>query len=136
MTMQEQFEIHNGVLVTYMDAAPEVTVPEGVHTIADGAFKGMAWLLKVSLPSSIQKIGAEAFKGCRQLAEINFPEGLTEIGEFAFHRCHKLTELIFPKTLTKVEGYAFLYCDGLKSSWKVRKVWDEAAFPIIYRWRT
>ena len=114
MTMQEQFEIHNGVLVTYKDAAPEVTVPEGVHTIADGAFKGMAWLLKVSLPSSLQKIGAEAFKGCRQLAEINFPEGLTEIGEFAFHRCHKLTELIFPKTLTKVEGYAFLYCDGLK----------------------
>ena len=102
------------VLITYKGADAQIQVPEGVREIGEGAFKGMAWLLKVSLPSTLKRIGATAFKGCRQLREINFPEGLTEIGEYAFHRCHGMEEMIFPGTLTKVEGYAFLYCDGLK----------------------
>ena len=114
MLTEKHFEIEEGVLKAYLGADAEAQVPEGVHTIGDGAFKGMAWLLKVTLPSSIKRIGATAFKGCRQLKEINFPEGLSEIGEYAFHRCHQIEELIFPKSLTKVEGYAFLYCDGLK----------------------
>ena len=114
MLMQDQFEIEEGVLKAYLGAGPEVQIPEGVHTIGEGALKGMAWLLKVSLPSSLKRIGATAFKGCRQLKEITFPEGLEEIGEYAFHRCHKIEEMIFPKSLTKVDGYAFLYCDGLK----------------------
>lgn len=114
MLTEDQFEIEEGVLKAYLGTGAEAQIPEGVHTIGDGAFKGMAWLLKVTLPSSVRRIGATAFKGCRQLKEINFPEGLAEIGEYAFHRCHQLEELIFPKSLTKVEGYAFLYCDGLK----------------------
>ena len=114
MLTENQFEIEEGVLKAYLGAGAEAQVPEGVHTIGDGVFKGMAWLLKVTLPSSIKRIGATAFKGCRQLKEINFPEGLSEIGEYAFHRCHQIEELIFPKSLTKVEGYAFLYCDGLR----------------------
>ncbi len=114
MLMQEQFEIENGVLVAFLGTGAEALVPEGVLAIGEGAFKGMAHLLKVCLPSSLKSIGATAFKGCRQLKEINFPEGLTEIGEYAFHRCHALEELVFPKSLTKVDGYAFLYCDGLK----------------------
>ncbi|MBE5863317.1 MAG: hypothetical protein E7295_10760 [Lachnospiraceae bacterium] len=114
MLVQDQFEIEDGVLKAYLGAGPEVQIPEGVHTIGEGALKGMAWLLKVSLPSSLKRIGATAFKGCRQLREITFPEGLEEIGEYAFHRCHKIKEMIFPKSLTKVDGYVFLYCDGLK----------------------
>ena len=114
MLVQNQFEIEDGILKTYLGADPEVTVPEGVREIGEGAFKGMAWMLKVTLPSTLKRIGATAFKGCRQLREIRFPEGLEEIGEYAFHRCHGIEEMLFPKTLTKVEGYAFLYCDGLK----------------------
>ena len=114
--MQELFEIENGVMKAYTGPDPEVTVPEGVHTIGDGVFKGMAWLLKVTLPSSVKKIGDGAFKGCRQLKSINFPDGLQEIGEYAFHRCHGIDEMTFPKSVTNVGPYAFLYCDSLKKA--------------------
>jgi hypothetical protein len=114
MLVQEQFEIEDGVLKSYLGTDPEIQIPEGVHTIGEGALKGMAWLHGVSLPTSLKRIGATAFKGCRQLKEITFPDGLEEIGEYAFHRCHGIEEMIFPKSLKKVDGYAFLYCDGLK----------------------
>lgn len=112
--MQDQFEIENGILKAYTGTDAEIQVPEGVHTIGDDTFKGMAWILKVSLPSTLVKIGDRAFKGCRQMKEITFPEGLAEIGEYAFHKCHCVEELIFPKSMTKAGAFAFLYCDGLK----------------------
>ncbi|MBP5282459.1 MAG: leucine-rich repeat protein [Lachnospiraceae bacterium] len=114
MLRNDQYKIEDGILTAYLGTDAEVHVPEEVHTIGEGAFKGMAWITKVVLPPTIKKIGAFAFKGCRQMREIIIPEGLTEIGEYAFHRCHKLEELNLPKSLTKVDGYAFLYCDGLK----------------------
>ena len=70
--VQDQFEIENGILKAYTGSDATVEVPEGVETIADGVFKGMAWLLSVKLPSTLKKIGLSAFKGCRQLREINF----------------------------------------------------------------
>ncbi len=114
MLIQNQFEIEDGVLIAYLGEKPEVQIPEGVHTIGDGAFKGMSWLLSVNLPVTLKKIGAMAFKGCRRIAKLSFPDGLQEIGEYAFHRCHDLEELVFPESMTKVESCAFLYCDGLK----------------------
>ncbi len=116
MVMPDIFEIEEGVLKAYKGAEHEVTVPDGVTAIGDGAFKGLAWLKKVKLPDSVKSIGNTAFKGCRQLEEISISGGLTEIGEYAFHRCHKLKELVFPKSLKKVGDFAFLYCDGLEKA--------------------
>ena len=110
----EQFKIEEGILKAYTGPDAEVVVPEGVHTIGEGVFKGMAWILKVTLPATLKRIEDTAFKGCRQLKEINIPEGLLSIGEYAFHRCHQINEFVFPKTLTEVGNCAFLYCDGLK----------------------
>ncbi|MCR5325012.1 MAG: leucine-rich repeat domain-containing protein [Lachnospiraceae bacterium] len=114
MIIQDQFEIEDGILKAYTGPDAEIQIPEGVHTIGDGVFKGMSWILKVILPASIKKIGASAFKGCRKLKKIDFPDGLSEIGDHAFHRCHDLQEMIFPRSVTRVGSHAFLYCDGLK----------------------
>lgn len=110
-----KFIIEDGVLKAY-DAGTEtdIRIPEGVHTIGEGVFKGMSWILSVELPSTLKTISASAFKGCRKMKSITFPEGLLEIGEYAFHKCHDLEELLIPKTMTKVGSCAFLYCDGLK----------------------
>ena len=116
MLIQDVFEIENGILKAYTGESAEIAVPEGVHTLAEDVFKGMAWITKVSLPSTLRIIGARAFKGCRQIREISFSEGLEEIGEYAFHKCHAITELIFPNTMTQVGAFAFLYCDHLKKA--------------------
>ena len=111
---QNQIIISNGILELYQTYDSEITIPEGVHTIAEGALKGNAGLRRVVLPSTLKTICASAFKGCRQLHDIQFPEGLEEVGDYAFNRCHNLEELIFPKTMTKIGAFAFLYCDNLK----------------------
>ena len=112
--MQNQFEIENGILKSYLAPDAEVVIPEGVHTIGDGVFKGMSWITRITLPSSLKKIGSFAFKGCRKLGTVEFPDGLEEIGEYAFHRCHDIEELIFPESMTRVGSHAFLYCDGVR----------------------
>ena len=83
MLVQDHFEIEEGVLKAY-DAGTEtdICIPEGVHTIGDGVFKGMSWILNVRFPGSLKKIGASAFKGCRQIKKISFPGNLSEIGEY------------------------------------------------------
>lgn len=115
MQTENIFTIENGVL-TACDSGTDsiISIPEGVHTIANGVFKGMSWLLEVNLPSTLKIVGAEAFKGCRQIKKLVFPDGLTEVGEYAFHKCHSLKELTFPPTMKKVGSCAFLYCDNLK----------------------
>ena len=89
--------ISSGILTLCQTYDAEITIPEGVHTIAEGALKGNAGLRKVVLPSTLKTIGAAAFKGCRQLHDIQFPDGLEEVGDYAFNRCHAIEELIFPK---------------------------------------
>lgn len=111
----DRFDIEDGVLKAY-DAGTEtdIRIPEGVHTIGEGAFKGMSWILNVEFPSTLKRVGDSAFKGCRQLKKLVFPEGFLEVGDYAFHKCHMLEELVFPGSMTKVGDCAFLYCDGIK----------------------
>lgn len=111
---QSTITISSGILTICQTYDAEITIPEGVHTIAEGALKGNASLRKVVLPSTLKTIGAAAFKGCRQLHDIQFPDGLEEVGDYAFNRCHAIEELVFPKSMTKIGAFAFLYCDNLK----------------------
>ncbi len=114
LTSEDQFNIENGILKAYTGTDHEIVIPVGVDEIGDGAFKGLAWIAKVTMPGSVKRIGNHAFKGCRKLKEIVLSESLCEVGEYAFHRCHDLEELIFPASMTKVGSHAFLYCDSLK----------------------
>ena len=55
MLIQDQFEIEDGILKAYTGAGPDVIIPEGVHTIGEGVFKGMAWILKVKTSGVIKE---------------------------------------------------------------------------------
>lgn len=92
-----------------------ITVPYGIHTIGEGAFKGFTSLEQVILPETVTVLEADAFKGCRRLREIVLPENLKEIGDYAFHRCHQLREIVLPPTVEKLGNCVFLYCDSLET---------------------
>ena len=59
----EQLQIQDGVLISYTGREEIVTVPEGIHTIGEGAFKACVSLRKVELKEGVCHIGAYAFKG-------------------------------------------------------------------------
>jgi len=113
--MQEHFYIEDGILTRYDGTENIVFIPDTVHTIGPGVFRGKAWLTEVHLPSGLRSIGAEAFKGCGKLGNMVFPEGLTYIGEHAFQRCKEMTEIILPDSLTQIERCAFRDCVNLEA---------------------
>lgn len=112
--MAEYYQIQNGVLVRYTGREEVLQVPEGIHTVGEGAFKGCVSLKKVVLPSGLNCIMGDAFKGCRKLEEIVIPDGVSYIGRYAFHRCHALQRAILPSSVEELGECAFLYCDSLQ----------------------
>ena len=89
----------------------EVTIPEGVTSIGDGAFFHLENLTKVHLPESLTSIGRQAFDGCVKLSDINIPGNIESIGIQAFQNCAGLETLELPNTLISLEYRAF-------SGWK------------------
>ena len=63
-----------------------MTLPEGVTTIGDGAFRECSSLTSVTLPEGVTTIGEYAFKGCSSLTSVTLPEGVATIGRGAFNR--------------------------------------------------
>lgn len=108
-----EFIIKDGILEAYTGREQEICVPEGVHTIGEGAFKACVSLERVVLPESLTCIGDHAFKGCRRLAGIRIPEGVSRIGCYAFHRCHALQKIALPSLVEELGDCVFLYCDSL-----------------------
>ncbi len=91
-----------------------VVVPEGVKTIASGAFRSCSYLEKAVLPRSLTTLGAEAFKMCLRLEECAVPAGVTELNAETFAFCSALKQVDLPEGLIKISANCFDNCYGLK----------------------
>ena len=92
----------------------DLTIPEGVTTIGEGAFKGWASLQSVRLPESLTSIGEYSFAYCSSLKSINIPDGIVEIPNYAFDRCSNLEEVSIGANVASVGDMAFLDCNCIK----------------------
>ncbi len=86
---------------TGKDAA-SYNIPEGVKTVANGAFFGGDDLKSVTIPDGVRAIGQQAFQDCRGLTEIRLPHSLKTIGYWAFYDCTSVKDV---------------YYDGTRSDW-------------------
>ena len=80
------FIIENDVLIKYKGADEEVSLPEGITSIGD-----------------------EAFRGCKSLTSIILPDGITSIGDSVFWDCTRLTSIAIPGSVTKIGRSAFFW---------------------------
>ena len=90
-----------------------VTIPEGVTTIGEEAFRNCWYLTNVVFPNSLTSIGDSAFEDCDNLTELVLPVGLSEVGERAFAGCSQLKTVTLPSTLTKIGYFMFYNCAEL-----------------------
>ncbi|MBQ8928537.1 MAG: leucine-rich repeat protein [Oscillospiraceae bacterium] len=90
------------------------TVPDGVTSIAEGAFAGCTKLTQIVLPEGVKEIGSGAFDGCTALETVELPEGLTTIGRETFLGCTALRELTIPKSVTKLGYRSVVDCTSLE----------------------
>lgn len=114
--MAGDYQIENGILKRYTGREETIEIPEGIHTIGEGALKGCVSLKRAVLPPGLQSIEEDAFKGCRRLEEVVIPDGTACIGRYAFHRCHALQRVLLPPSVQELGEYAFLYCDSLREA--------------------
>ena len=99
-----------------------LTIPEGVDTIASGAFANQPALKEVTLPSSIKSIGSSAFANCYNLQKVtfakseNYAETLTTLSASLFSGCTSLSEIVgMPATVKTLGDSVFANCKALTS---------------------
>ena len=101
------FNIINGILISYNGNDEVVTVPDSVKRIGENVFYSNKTIKKVILPSSLESIESSAFALCSNLTEINLPQSLKTIGERAFEYCENLTDIELPLLLKTIEFETF-----------------------------
>ena len=79
--------VGDGILLAYNGRYAEVQIPEGVKTIAPGAFSKHGEMYSVILPSTLTTIGEEAFSECVNLSKVTGGENLRSIEDRAFMGC-------------------------------------------------
>ena len=87
--------------VTYKSKITSVVMPNGLTTLADGAFNGCTSLNNVGWSPALTSIGENAFNNTG-FTSITVPEGVTSIGFQAFAYCANLGSITFPATLETV----------------------------------
>lgn len=79
--------VGDGILLAYNGSYTEVQIPEGVKTIAPGAFSKHGEMYSLELPSSLVTIEEDAFNGCVNLAKVTGGDNLVSIQDRAFMGC-------------------------------------------------
>lgn len=91
----------------------ELTIPDSVTTLDDGALQSCFSLRSVRLPETLEKIGAHVFESCTAMESIEIPASVTTIGSNAFASCPSLTEITIPASVTLIDPTAFSLSDNV-----------------------
>ena len=111
----EEFEIVDGVLISYNGNDTEVTVPDTVTKIGKEAFKNRNDITNIVLPLSVTAIESSAFYRCTSLTSLTLPQNITTIADKAFYGCSGLTVITLPKYLDTIASTALTGCTSLES---------------------
>lgn len=115
LAADSDFTIVNGVLTKYNGSGGDVTIPEEVSAIGDGAFSGCNNLTRVTIPFSVTSIGNYAFNDCYELSAVFIPDTVTQIGYYAFCGCWSLSSVTIPDSVLTIGDHAFNFCSSLVS---------------------
>ena len=94
------------ILLSYKGEGGNISIPEGVKTIAAGCFTGNTDITGVSIPASVRTIGEDAFNGCTSLNTISLSNGVERIEDRAF-RDTDLSTLSIPPSVQEIGLGAF-----------------------------
>ncbi|MCQ2188561.1 MAG: leucine-rich repeat domain-containing protein [Paludibacteraceae bacterium] len=93
------------------DYFEEITLPNGITSIEDYAFKNCSKLKTISMPNGMYSLGTGAFKGCSSLEKIDLSNtSIMQIPQECFYGCSSLDSLVIPKKANYLYDSAFAYC--------------------------
>ena len=85
------------------------TIPDGVSTIVDGAFRGSKYLEEVIFSHTVQYVEDDSFRDCKALKSVDLGDGVTSVGVSAFYQCTSLETVKIPNGLNEIGSGAFEY---------------------------
>lgn len=91
------------------------TIPTGVKTISQYAFRNSEQLEEVIIPDTVTKIGEGAFYGCSSLSKISIPQKIRAIRPYTFFNCSSLKNIKLPSKLQILGSCSFQDCKSLKT---------------------
>lgn len=109
-------EIGNGAFDAsdeYIIPLESITLPVGLKSIGQYAFRGCKNLTEINIPNGVETIGSGAFEGLEKLSKVTLSSSLTVIPERAFARCKALDEITIPDSVALVDVSAFSDCEAL-----------------------
>lgn len=117
----------------YSDSLIEVTFPESMVALDDGAFFGCKKLKKVAIPGNLERIGNAAFYDCSSLETLTLPGTLEQIGDDAFNGCTSLKSIyLYSETPPQIQGRslgkmkAVIYVpQGASDAYRNSEVWKK-----------
>ena len=89
------------------------TVPDGVTTIGNSAFKHALNLKSVTVSNTVTLIDRSAFVGCSNLTNVNFGYGVKTVSDYAFYGCLSLKRIELPYSVRTIGEHAFGLCYSL-----------------------
>lgn len=128
--------IEDDALIACMSLATDVSIPDTVTIIGDGAFYSCLNLTNVTIPNSVKTICEEAFYRCASLPNIRIPDSVTNIESYAFCECYDLKTVTIGIGLKTIESGAFWDCEkltdvyyaGNKSDWEEIRIGEHNDF--------
>lgn len=117
---QELWHIQCGVLHKSFISGKRVTLPEEIHTIAEGAFEN-ASIEFLCIPHYVT-LCPGAFKNAK-FKEIALPEGVRRIEDHTFSDCENLNIVYGLNSVTYIGRSAFSGCISL-TEWETEQVLD------------
>lgn len=88
--------IYNSRIFAYLprNYSGEFTIPDGITSIAEGAFMECENLTSVKIPASVEYIGEAAFYSMTEIKSIFIPKNVSHISPRVFGLCENLTTII------------------------------------------
>ena len=98
----------------YCESLVEITIPDSVKSIGGDAFWKCTSLKMIHLPDNMERIGSRAFYGCSALESIRIPNGVQRIEENTFNSCTSLKSITIPSSVVEIDGAPFRTCSALQ----------------------
>lgn len=83
-----------------------ITIPAGVTTIDDSAFRGSG-ITGIVLPNNITSWGESIFNDCQSLKNVQLPQDMKIIPNWTFYNCKSLEAIDLPDGLEEIRYHAF-----------------------------
>lgn len=90
------------------------TIPDGVETIGEMAFRRKKNLKSVAMPPTVKTISHDAFYDCDSLDNVVVPQSVATVSGYAFAECDNLRHITFAGTPKHLSRHAFEDSDNLQ----------------------